>query len=450
MKLLRLPLVLVSLALPFWAACSSQTALQRSQDFARLGDYGHAFEVVEVERQRQLLDSGEVDEELAQMHETRRRQLLLWRSRKAIFQEREDEALRDLTVLAEADPDYPELEALRKRALVKKATRIVQAADEQLQQKEFAAAMEGYLESQRLVKGFELAEEGMEKVRDEMARLDARAQQQFLQAVRKVPEFRYVEVEWHAANVIHNAPDREDAKGLRKAAKHENAKATFDRAVECQQDDKFGAALVLYREARQLDPELEGVGEAIERMTKELEALGMIERAQIDMRNSAYDVARELLGKAYELSTLSRGTISEMMIEARRLEGEEHYQKARDLEVMGKKAQALAAFEALAKDWPDGLLDEQARIAGLGTDVAGAATEWAAPEAAEAEGDLPAALDHKIKAERIYAKWGVGETHNQRRKKVIPEREAKAARDEGKAAEKAAEKAGAGQGGGGS
>jgi tetratricopeptide (TPR) repeat protein len=386
MNFQRLPsLVLVSLALPFWAACSTQTAVQKSEEFARLGDFGHAYDVVDAERQRQLVENGAVDEELAEIHEMRRRQLLLWRARWAIFQEREDDALRDLATLAEVAPDHPELDTLQKRALVKKATRIVQRADEQLQQKEFASAMEGYLESQRLVKDFELAKEGMGKVRDEMARLDARAQQQFLQAVRKVPEFRFVEVEWHAANVIHNAPDREDAKGLQTTAKRENAKKAFDRAVGCQQDDKFGAALVLYKEARQLDPELEGVGEAIESMTKELEALGMIERAQIEMRNSAHDMARELLGKAYEMSTLSRGTISELMIETRRLEGEERYQKARDLEVLGDKAEALAAFEALAKDWPDGLKDEQARIAGLRTDVEGAATEWGgAPTAAAA------------------------------------------------------------------
>ena len=405
------------------AGCGTSSVISRSNEYVERGDYRNAFQVLEDERVRQLDGGGQVTEELAQAHEQRRREFLLWRARWSIFQEREDDALRDLDKLALVAPDYPEMARLRHRAMVKKAMRVVGEADALLARKDFAEAMKLYLESQRLVPGFEPAEEGMKNVRDAMARLSARAQQQFLQAVRKVPEFRFVEVAWHAANVLHDSPEREDARGLRESARKENAQKAFERGRECEKDDQFGAALVLYRQARELDAKLEGVDEAIAQMEREMKASAMIEKAQIDMRSGDFESARKLLSQAFEQSTLARGTISELMILTREREGQEHYRKARDLEVMGKKAEALAAFEALSKDWPDGLEDEQARVSALRVDVEGAATEWAAAEAAEQAGDLPAALDHYINAERFYAEWRNGEAEIERLRQLIAEQE---------------------------
>jgi tetratricopeptide (TPR) repeat protein len=121
------------------------------------------------------------------------------------------------------------------------------------------------------------------------------------------------------------------------------------------------------------------------------------------MRTGAFAKARESLDKAFEMSVMSRGRISEVMIEARRMEGESRYQAARDLEVLGKKSEALAGFEALSKDWPDGFSDEKARIDGLKYDVESAQKEWAEAEAAEAAGELPKALEHYRNSERFYA-----------------------------------------------
>lgn len=422
---------LLFLALAGLGGCATQSVLAKSRSYSRLGDFQHAYEVLDQARRERIAAGDTIDEELAAEHERIRREFLRWRARTQIFQEREDDALRDLDALAAADPDYPELQALRDRALGKKAGRIVVRADELLAQRDFAGAMQLYLESQKVVPDFAPAQEGMKRVREEMARLSARAQQQFLEAVRKVPEFRFVEVQWHAANVMHNEPDRADAEALEQRAKGENAQAVFERGRECERADKFGAALVLYKNARELDPDLPGVDAAIEKMKREMEALSLIEQAQVEMRNARFDVARELLGRAFEQSTLSRGAISELMIEARKLEGERHYRAARDLQVMGKKAEALAAFEALKKDWPESLQDTDARIAGLRVDVDGAVTEWAEAEAAEAAGDLPAALDHYINAERYYPQWRDGEKQIERLRAAIAEQAKKAGEGSG-------------------
>jgi tetratricopeptide (TPR) repeat protein len=399
------PWLLLLAALP---GCGVPSVIQQSREHARLGDYRHAFEVLEVERRAQLARYGEVDEEVQKEHQAMRLEFLRHRARMRIFAEREDDALRDLQALEEAAPDYPEIEDLRQRALQKKAGRIVTRADELLAQRELQGAMALYLESQRIVPGFEPAEAGMQEVRDSLAAMDARAQQQFLEAVRKLPEFRFIEVQWHAANVMNNAPGREDAQEIRKKARKENARETFRRGQECEQKDQFGAAMVLYRAALQLDPELTEAQQAIDAMQQEMEALTLVERAQIDMRSGRFDAARENLGMAFEKSKLSRGTISELMIQVRQLEGQSRYKAARDLEILGKKKEALSAFEALAKDWPEGFSDEQARISTLRIDLEGAEREWALAEAAEEAGDLTKALEHYRNSELFYAGWRDG------------------------------------------
>lgn len=424
-----IPTVLSVLGLLVLGSCATSSAIQESRKFASLGDYKHAFETLVVERNKQL-DDGEVDKDLEAAYQSARLEYLRDRAQNRIFTEKEDLALRDLDLIDATVANYPGVRGLRLAALKKKARRIVEKADELLQQKDFSGAMKGYIESQRLIAGFEPANEGMEKVKAEMARLSARAQQQFLQAVRKVPEFRHIEVAWHAAAVLHLSPDEADEKRveaaeLRKAALQESAQQTLARAKECENSNQFGAARVLYLEARRLDPELEGIDDAVAKMDKEIKAQTMLERAQIEMRNQKFDKADELLADAHKLSAYSRGAISELMMQSRQLKGQRSYRAALDLEVMGKKAEALTAFEAIAKDWPKGLEDETARIDALRIDIKSAKEEWEAAEKAEKEGRLVDALDHYLTAERFYAEWRDGEAHIARLRKAIAEQAVK-------------------------
>jgi tetratricopeptide (TPR) repeat protein len=267
----------------------------------------------------------------------------------------------------------------------------------------------------------------MARVGEVLARMSARAQQQMLQAWRKYPDFRHKEVAWHAASVLHNTPDMNDAKResamkLKKNANHESALSKFQEAKDCELANQFGAAMMLYRTALQLDPELVAASDAIAAMQKELMALGLLERAQIAMRSKKFVIANELLQEAHDVSMLSRAEINDLMMQSRKLQGQMNYQAALDLEVMGKKAEALTAFMALAKKWPKGFEDEEARIVGLTIDVESAKTEWAAAAKAEAEGKLEEALDHYLTAERFYSEWRNGEAHVERLRKAITEK----------------------------
>ncbi|MFT4843263.1 MAG: tetratricopeptide (TPR) repeat protein [Planctomycetota bacterium] len=421
-----LPTVLSAFGLLLLAGCGTNSVIQRSQKMASLGDYRHAYEVIDLEYSRQLI-AGAIDKDIAKLHAELKLEWLRDRAQARIFAEREDAALKLLDELDRLDPDYPGTSPLRVAATLKKAERIVEFANEQLNRKEFTGAMESYLESQKLIPGYKPADDGIERVAQVLARMSARAQQQMLQAWRKYPDFRHIEVAWHAASVLHNTPDlndekRESALRLAKNAKHESALSKFQEAKDCELANQFGAALMLYRTALQLDPELAKATEAIAAMQKELIAVSLLERAQLAMRNDEFTVANELLKEAHDMSKLSRAQINDLMMQSRKLHGQKDYREALDLEVMGKKAEALASFEALAKSWPAGLEDEEARIVGLTIDVESAKVEWAAATKAEAAGKLGEALDHYLTAERFYAEWRDGEVHVARLRKAIAEK----------------------------
>lgn len=423
------------LGLLLFAGCATTSALQESEALERRGVWQRAFSVVHAAYEEQAA-RGEVSPRLEEAHERLMREALRDRAQSLIFHEREDEALVMLDRLEALAPDFRDLARLRRHAHRKQAKRLVVEGDKLLSQREYQAAMAKYLESQRVVPEFGLAEDGMERVKDELARMDAVAQRQFLQAVRKYPEFRHIEVNWHAEAVLRNTPDPEDerrvnAERLRDDARTERARAKFAEAEACERIDKFGAALVLYRQARKLDPAVEGVDAAIDRMNAELAALGLIESAQLIMRNGEFTEAKELLELAFEKSKLSRGAISELMIQNRRLQADAEYRAARDFEVMGKKAEALSAFEALAAKWPDGFEDEAGRIDALRVDIQGAQEEWQAALDAEAAGELEEAIDHFGNAERFYELWRDGEAQIERLRALIAAREAEAVGGEG-------------------
>ena len=115
------------------------------------------------------------------------------------------------------------------------------------------------------------------------------------------------------------------------------------------------------------------------------------------------DAARAKLDQALALSVLMRNDIGLMLADVAKTEAKAKYRAARDLEVLGRKLEALQAFVALVESCPAGVDDEKARVAGLQADVDGWARHWAAADAAEAAGDLDKALEEGLEAQRYYA-----------------------------------------------
>lgn len=411
--------LLSSLFLLSLSACGTHSAIEASREFSRVGDFQRAFEVLDRARSDEIANGETPNAELEDAHQRARINQLIDRARQSIFEEKEDLALADLEEVAKIVPDSPAVKDLTYRALRKKALRSVKRGDDLMLRKDLQAAMTHYLAALHVLPDFPPALEGADRVREASSRLTERAQAQFLEAVRKLPEFRYVEVRWHADIAMAKDPEREDAESLAKRAQREIALRALDRGRACAKNDQYGAALLEYRTARKLDPTLPGIDDLVAQSEREVEAASLVEKAQRAMRVQQFALAREQLGKAYALSTMSRTSINELMVQARRMEGETKYQFARDLEVLGKKSEALAAFEAIAKEWPEGLLDERARIEGLHIDIDGATTEWAAAEAAEKANDPVQALLHYEAAMQYYPGWKDGPARVERLKKKV-------------------------------
>ncbi len=392
------------LALPLLASCAGHGAIRRSEDYLREGFVRQAYEEIERERLRQA-DAGAVDPELLVAWEKIRFAYLLDRGRYEVYA---DEELRAIALLGDAlqlRPGDAEALSLIRRAQEKLARRETARGTNLLAKGEFDQAVAAFRQAQVYKPGYAPAAEGEQKVADSIARLHSQAQQQFLEAIRKLPEFRYSEVEWHAAAALARDEARDDAKQVRARALRELAMQEAQLAQDALEEKNYGAALMSYRSARNMWAGLPDVDANIARLEREVQATWKTEEAQLKIESNQLTAALAVLDEAFELSSLERTAINELRLLARKRQGQNAYAAARDLELQGDKAEALAAFEAMAAEWPDGLEDEQTRIGALRSDIDGAVKAYAAGEAAEAQGDAAAALDQFKTARTYYARY---------------------------------------------
>lgn len=391
--------VLLPLAL-LAVGCASSSLIRQSEDYTAVGNHHQAYHVLLAERTRLQAEGETPSEAFEAAYRKAEIAYVIDRALRQIFQDREEEGLATLAEAEQLGADPAIVAGWRGRATYKLAKRATEAGNEHLAKGELQPAMEMYLKALDRRPGMVEALEGTEKVREAMSRLTERAQQQFLEAVRKLPEFRYVEVQWHATNATENDPQREDAKAILVQARSEILDAMFARGKELQNVDQFGAALIEYKGVQRVDPGYPGVVAAITAMEKEVDATRLVEKAKVEMRMERFVQARQSLDDALKLSEFSRAGIGELVMQCEKMRGESAYRAARDLEILGKKQDALAAFRAIVAEWPNGISDEVARAEALQVDVDGAKTEWAAAEAAEAAGKDAEALEHYRNAER--------------------------------------------------
>ena len=387
------------------AACSTRTVIQRSSDFLAEGYVLQAFEELERERVRQIQSGGEVDSDLQRIYDEVRFRYLIDRGREEIYADRELQGvatLRDALNLREGDQAALQLIDRAERKLAKRETVI---GTDLMMKSDFEGAIAAFRRAQQFKPGFAAAVEGEASVQRSVSRLHAEAQKQFLEAIRKLPEFRYPEVDWHAQAALTRDPTRVDAADVKQRAMKELAKESRRRADQSREAKSYGAALMEYRAARDLSADLPGLEELIAQMEREVLSTWKTEQAQLEIRADRFAKARELLDEAFELSTLERTAINELRLQTSRRAGMTQYSAARDLELQGMKQESLLAFEAIAAEWPAGLDDEQTRIGAPKLDIDAAVKAYADGDEAEQKGELAIALDQFRTARTYYAKY---------------------------------------------
>jgi tetratricopeptide (TPR) repeat protein len=385
------------------AGCATATVIDRSNEYLAEGYVQQAFEELDAERRRQTADGGEASADLVAEWERVAYLHRLEQGRQAIYADREQRGIDFLHEALLLRPNDEMALGLITRAKRKMAVRSVTEGQDHLAKSELDRALASFIEALQHVPGYRPAEDGKEQVRAAVTRLHSEAQKQFIEAIRKLPEFRFSEVDWHTAAALTRDPSRDDAHELKEKAKRELAESARLRAEESQEAKVYGAALMEFKTARALWPEMPGIDDSVKQMSREVEAMWKIESAQLAIRANRLEDARRMLEDAFELSTLERTAINELRLDIRRRGARTAYDAARDLELQGLKAEALAAFEALSKDWPDGLLDEQTRIGALRSDI-DSEKAYAQGEEQEKAGDLPAALESFKTAQTYYAR----------------------------------------------
>lgn len=387
------------------AACGTNSAIERSREYLEEGFLVQAFEVVDDARRDCLADGRKVDPELQRIHDELLQRVLVDAGRQAIYANEEERGLELLNKALALQPGDEVALALIDRAHRKQALRAVAKGQDLLAKAQLDSALVAFLEAQQCDPDCQPAMEGVEAVRDAARRLHGEAQQQFLEAYRKLRQVRFPEAEWHASASLSRDKARDDAADVQRRAQRELADEARVRAESSRKEKNYGAALMDYRVARQYWPDMPGIDDFIAQMETEVGVVAMTEKAQLAIKAGRLEEARGLLDDAFAKSTLEKGSIVELRFLVHRRAGEMAYEKARDLELQGLKQEALAAYEALVADWPDGLLDVQTRLGAIKADVEGAEREFAAGEAAEQANDPAAALQHYRTSKTYYEKY---------------------------------------------
>lgn len=397
------------LLLGLLAGCASQDAVQASRQHLQRGNVFLAYRTIEDARD-ELQASGaavDPDSDLEKCYQDTRILFLLSQARQAMYANDEDEAIRLLQVVQADRPENRRAKELMVRARHKKAVRLTNEGDVHLAGGDLFQALSSYELALKEDADYQLAHDGLDKVNAAITKLTGEAQRQFLDAMRKLPEFRYNESSYHAGVALLRdvkGDVHEGAEEVRQKARQALAESAQQRADKSKAKGAYGAALMGYREAQMLWPEQPNVDANIKAMEREVQAQAKLDAANMAVRTGKFDDVDRLLKEALELSQLERGTINDLMFESRKRIGMRAYDKARDLEIQGMKVEALAAFEAVSKDWPDGLSDEKTRIGSLQADIKGYQQALAEGEAAEQKNDLKMALDHYKAAQTYYAR----------------------------------------------
>jgi len=386
------------------ASCDTpKTALEVSRDHLQHGNVPLAFHALKAARDDQLLRKGSVDPELEAEYQALRFRNDLEEARQLIFEDHELRALLLLAEVKERVPHESEVDDLMDRAHHKLALRAAQSGFTHLAKGELDKALLDFDESHRHEPDNKKANEGIAAVHAAVQRLHGEAQDQFLQAIRKLPELRFGEADWHATVSVIRDPTRNDAEEVRLRALRALALTERERAERSQKKGIYGGALLGYREAQHLWPEMPGIDDCVTTMEREVQAQWKVERAAFLIHSDKLDEASQLLKEAFELSTLERGDINVKQYEVRQRLATHAYEHARDLELQGKKEDALAEYERIAADWPNGLKDVKTRVSALRSDIQAAEKAYAEGEAAEQKNDLDAALEHYRAAQTYYA-----------------------------------------------
>lgn len=323
-----------------------------------------------------------------------------------VFRDDDWGAVEEFERVLLVDPANTVAKGWREKALEKLAFRETQEGDDCRLRGNLEGAIEHYHKAMSFVPEYPEAARGAAIVNGVFKARRDKGQDNYLRGVRAGAAGLFEQAAYHLQIALQSDPSLDPARERERVAQRQLADARFKNARLAEERGWYASALREYRAVAKdfpgLDSDLETRIALVER---EAEVSAKVDQALALLHRKQFAPARQLLEEAYERSAAQRARIAGHLLELREGDLEHRYGAALDLELDYRHLEALAALQAIDASWP-GQLDVRTRIQNLETAIELARGAITRAEAAEAAGQLEAALDAYREALTYTPKFG--------------------------------------------
>jgi tetratricopeptide (TPR) repeat protein len=370
------------------AACAAtEDARARAERQLELGNYDVAYSILSAAAD-QTPDDSSLQRDLRRVRILH----LLKKGQELVFRDHDAEALREFERVLLIDESNAVARAWIDKAKLKLADRATAAGDEARVRGRYDQALERYQEALGYWTGHEAATAGQQAIGQIYAVRRQKGLDNYMKGMRAQSERNFDQTRYHMEIALAHDPTLPRAQERLDLARRRIAEQAMREAQIAEEQGWFATALLQYQHAKAEQPNDAAIEAAIARTRSEVEVSEMLAEGSWLASRRQFAKARELLEKAYERSTRQREPISRQLIALREVGLDAHYAEAVDLELDYRYEDALAAFKAIDKEWPE-QLDVRARINGLETSLAAAKEARERGQRAEAAGDTAAAVE---------------------------------------------------------
>jgi len=392
------------------AACSGASQVLATSEFlaSQNNHYQAYWEIVKAS------EAYPDDPEVQRVFWERRRDYLLERGRDLLFNEREQEAIREFEKVFALEPGSPEAKGLIMRSLNEMALNEVKEGEVLISEGRIEEALIHFQTALTHIPDFPSAETGIEAVNAYNERLLRKAEKHYKLGSRARGEYppSYNRSAYHSQLALEMDETMTRAEQLRVSSIRRIAGDRLKAADKSEEGGFYSAALIECERVKAIHPESEGIDARIARLKKDVDARKQCRVAEMVLRKGDFDRADAMLAEAFDLAVSGdvKAIVSGVMQDSKQRRYKEAFLKSRDLELDWQLESALAGYEAIEvvfkKDYPasdtEGFEGVRIRIREVGMAIAEATDAFVKGEAAEKDGKLKEAVDLFSEAVAVY------------------------------------------------
>lgn len=374
--------------LAFLTACASTVRSDaRVQELLLAGDLTRAYWVLQ-----DAVEANPDDADLRRQLAELRTAYHLRQGQEKVFIDDDWGAVEEFERVLVADPGNVVAKQWKDKALAKLAERAVAAGDDARSRGKLEDALKFYHQATTYVPGHPEAVRGTRLVSEVFTARRDKGQTNYVKGMRAQAGGQYEQTQYHMQIALDNDPSLAAAEERRTVARRQLAQERLEEAKLAEERGLYETALREYKAVAASFPELfPDMETKLATMQREVDAATKLNQGTLLAQRGDFVRARTLLEQAYEASSAQRGAISAQLVALREADLEKRYIAALDLELDYHYEDALRAYQEIDASWP-GQLDVRTRMQNLESSLELAREAQSRGEAAEAKGDLAAAV----------------------------------------------------------